>query len=170
MNIESMIRDANPVNSSDLPDAESPRGQWLLHHIIRSEAPGTKALRRRPRALALSVAAGAAAAAAGVTALAVGLFPGPAGTALPGVASGPPQPAAVRALHKLSLVSCPSPARSGSRALPEAARTVRHEHCLGRLLLTSPIYCGVRLQSRREHASVAWARGHPTIRCRRRAA
>jgi hypothetical protein len=110
MNIESMIRDANPVNSSDLPDAESPRGQWLLHHIIRSAAPGTKAPRRRPRALVLSVAAGAAAAAAGVTALAVGLFPGPAGTALPGVASGPPQPAAVRALHKLSLVAARQPA------------------------------------------------------------
>jgi hypothetical protein len=105
MNTENMIRDANPVGSADLPGADSLRARWLLHHIIRSEAPGLEASRRRPRVLILS--AGAVTAAAGATALAIGLTSGPAGPALPAAAGGStrPIPATVAALHKLSVVA-----------------------------------------------------------------
>jgi hypothetical protein len=107
MNIESMIRDANPVNPADLPGADAPEARWLLHGILQAPASkhGRVRRHRRPRGLVLSVAAGAAAAAAGATALALGLLSGPAGTALPGAASGHPQAATVAALHKLSRVA-----------------------------------------------------------------
>ena len=112
MNTESMIRDANPVSSADLPGADAPEARWLLHGILQGPAsehwPARP--RRRPRGLMLSVAAGATAAAAGVTALAAGLLSGPAGTALPGAASGPPSASTVAALHKLSLVAARQPA------------------------------------------------------------
>src|SRR5437763_536821 len=107
MNIESVIRDANPVSSADLPGADAPEARWLLHGILH--APSSEHWparpRRRPRGLVLSVAAGAATAAAGATALAVGLLSGPAGTAPPGAASGHPQAATVTALYKLSKVA-----------------------------------------------------------------
>ena len=107
MNIESVIRDANPVNSTDLPGADAPGARWLLHGIMQVPASEhwSARPRRHPRGLVLSVAAGAATAAAGVTALAVGLLSGPAGTALPGAASGHPSAATVAALHKLSRVA-----------------------------------------------------------------
>jgi hypothetical protein len=112
MNIESMIRDANPVDSASLPGGDAPEARWLLHRVLQTPASGHWSARphRRPRGLVLSVAAGAAAAAAGVTALAVGLLSGPAGTALPNAAGGPPSAATVAALHKLSLVAARQPA------------------------------------------------------------
>ena len=127
MNIESVIRDANPVNSADLPGADAPEARWLLHGITQvpvSEHWSARP-RRRPRGLVLTVAAGAATAAAGVTALAVGLLSGPAGTALPGAASGHPSAATVAALHKLSRV-----AARQSAAAPAGARPVP-VHVLG---------------------------------------
>jgi hypothetical protein len=116
MNIESVIRDANPVNSADLPGADAPEARRLLHGIMQVPASEhwSACPRRRPRGLVLTVAAGAATAAAGVTALAAGLLSGPAGTALPGAASGPPSAATVAALHKLSLVA----ARQSAAAPP----------------------------------------------------
>lgn len=112
MNIESVIRDANPVNSADLPGADAPEARWLLHGILHAPASEhwSARPRRRPRGLVLSVAAGAATAAAGATALAVGLLSGPAGTAPPGAASGHPQAATVAALYKLSRVAARQPA------------------------------------------------------------
>jgi hypothetical protein len=111
MNIESVIRDANPVNSADLPGADAPEARWLLHGILQAPASEhwSARPRRRPRGLVLSVAAGAAAAAAGATALAAGLLPGPAGTALPGAGGGHPQAATVAALYKLSRVAARQP-------------------------------------------------------------
>jgi hypothetical protein len=111
MNVEDMIRDANPVNPANLPGADAPEARWLLHGILQVPAAEHRPARRRrrPRGLVLSVAAGAAAAAAGATALAVGLLSGPAGTALPGASSGPPSAATVAALHKLSLVAARQP-------------------------------------------------------------
>jgi hypothetical protein len=116
MNIESVIRDANPVNSAGLPGADAPEARRLLHGIMQVPASEhwSARPRRRPRGLVLTVAAGAATAAAGVTALAVGLLSGPAGTASPGAASGPPSAATVAALHKLSLVA----ARQSAAAPP----------------------------------------------------
>jgi hypothetical protein len=112
MNIESVIRDANPVNSAGLPGGDAPEARRLLHGIMQVPASEhwSARPRRRPRGLVLTVAAGAATAAAGVTALAVGLLSGPAGTAPPGVASGPPSAATVAALHRLSLVAARQPA------------------------------------------------------------
>ena len=112
MNVEDMIRDANPVNPASLSDGDMPEARWMLHRVMQLPAPEhwTARPRRRPHGLVLSVAAGAAAAAAGVTALAVGLLSGPAGTALPGAASGHPQPATVAALFKLSRVAARQPA------------------------------------------------------------
>jgi hypothetical protein len=99
MNIESVIRDANPVNSADLPGADAPEARRLLHGIMQLPASEhwSARPRRRPRGLVLTVAAGAATAAAGATALALGL--------LPGAASGHPQAATVAALYKLSRVA-----------------------------------------------------------------
>ena len=112
MNIESMIRDANPVDSASLPGGDAPEARWLLHGIMQVPAAAhwSARPRRRPRGLALSVAAGAAAAAAGATALAVGLLSGPAGPALPGAATGHPPAATVAALFKLSRVAARQPA------------------------------------------------------------
>jgi len=112
MNIESAIRDANPVNSADLPGADAPEARWLLHGILQAPASEhwSARPRRRPRGLVLSVAAGAATAAAGATALAIGLLSGPAGTAPPGAATGHPQAATVAALYKLSRVAARQPA------------------------------------------------------------
>src|SRR5262245_47945898 len=116
MNVEDMIRDANPVSPASLSDGDMPEARWLLHRVMQAPASEhwSARPRRRPRGLMLTVTAGAAAAAAGVTALAVGLLSGPAGTALPGPASGPPSAATVAALHKLSLVA----ARQPSAAAP----------------------------------------------------
>jgi len=107
MNVEDMIRDANPVNPAHLPGADAPEARWLLHGIMQVPASAHRSARprRRPRGLVLSVAAGAATAAAGATALAIGLLSGPAGTALPAGASGHPQAATVTALYKLSKVA-----------------------------------------------------------------
>jgi hypothetical protein len=112
MNIESVIRDANPVNSADLPGSDAPEARWLLHGILHAPASERWSARprRRPRGLVLSVAAGATTAAAGATALAVGLLSGPAGTAPPGAATGHPQAATVAALHNLSRVAARQPA------------------------------------------------------------
>ena len=112
MNVEDMIRDANPVNPASLSDGDAPEARWLLHRVMQAPASEhwSARPRRRPRGLVLSVAAGAATAAAGVTALAVGLLSGPAGTALPGASSGPPSAATVAALRKLSLVAARQPA------------------------------------------------------------
>jgi hypothetical protein len=109
MNVEDMIRDANPVNPASLPGADAPEARWLLHGILQVPASAHRRARRhrRPRGLVLS----AAMAAAGATALAIGLTSGPAGTALPGAAGGNarPIPATVAALHKLSLVAARQP-------------------------------------------------------------
>jgi hypothetical protein len=111
MNVEDMIRDANPVSPASLSDGDMPEARRMLHRVMQVPASEhwSARPRRRPRGLAVSVAAGAAAAAAGATALAVGLLSGPAGTALPGAASGRPQAATVAALFKLSRVAARQP-------------------------------------------------------------
>jgi hypothetical protein len=103
MNFETMIKDANPVDSAELPGAGSPQARRLLASVL-NPPPGHRM--RVPRGLMLAAGGGTAVAAAGVAALVIGLTAGPAGTPIPGgTGHGTPIPATVTALYKLSRVA-----------------------------------------------------------------
>jgi hypothetical protein len=90
MDIEDLIREANPIQTSDLPAGDSPPAQRALAQILQARAPrppagpahGRSRSPRRARKRTL-IMAGLAVAAAGATAAAVVL-------AAPGTASAPP--------------------------------------------------------------------------------
>jgi hypothetical protein len=71
MNIETMIRAANPVRASDIEPADAPGPRRALEHILREPAP-----RRRPSARTIGVTAIAAAAAGAAAIVVIATLPG----------------------------------------------------------------------------------------------
>ena len=100
MNIETLIRDANPVTTTSLAAGDSPRARHMLDRIL-----GEPAARRRPAAPSRRIAA--AGVAAGVAAVVVAIIH--QGSPAPPVGTFRPNPAAATALRALALAAAAQP-------------------------------------------------------------
>jgi hypothetical protein len=106
MTIETLIRDANPVTTSDLPAGSSPQAQRTLNQILHAPTGTRWTVGRVPR-IAL-----AGATVAGLAALVAGLLPGSPVHPLPATR---PAPATATDFRTLSLAAAaqPTPERPG---------------------------------------------------------
>lgn len=99
MNVETLIREANPVRASDIEPGDSPGPRRALEQILREPAK-----RRRPSARTIGLAAVAAAAAGAAAIVMIATLPGPA-TQLT-----QPPPGLAAAFRHLSLLAASQPA------------------------------------------------------------
>jgi hypothetical protein len=115
MNIETLIRDANPVAANDLPAADSPAARRSLGQILEGLTPAARPRRRPTRrvaGLALAGVAAVAAAAVVIASLPGSPSPGSAGSTGPAGTTGPAgHPSSVAAaLQSLAVVASTQPA------------------------------------------------------------